>query len=207
LAAAFSLRRSISDEQAAGNQFQRSRRRKLLRASMMLDRPPFLLPVSLLASGGAVSLHTSKRKPRIARRSNMARLHSDVLPDVLVKHTGLPRPRVTQTIRQLKAGGRIAAGRPFAPPLTARDVARLVLALSARSPSTAVAHEREVGRIRLTEGIGEPTAEAAIIATIVEVRQPSGSSVYGTLDGHGFTALNIIPIPTVRAIACQLIEI
>lgn len=148
------------------------------------------------------------------------RIHTDVLPDVLVRETRLPRPFINQTIRHLKAAGRIAAGRPYAPPLTARDIARIVLALSATSPGTAVAHERAVGRLTLADGDGPATVEAAIVALIeasassgqvavnsafVEIRHPEGSATYGTLP-EGATTIFVIPTSAVHAIAGGLIN-
>ncbi|TIN94613.1 MAG: hypothetical protein E5Y03_31865 [Mesorhizobium sp.] len=146
------------------------------------------------------------------------RVHTDILPDVLVSHTRLPRPFVTQVIRQMKAAGRISAGRPYAPPLTARDIARLVLALSAPSPGSAVGHERDVGRLHRTDGQGEPTAEAEIIALIeraspsgqiaitgafVEIRSPD-LVAYGSLP-DGANTFFVIPIAAMQAIAGTLL--
>ncbi|MER9494100.1 hypothetical protein NKI86_19980 [Mesorhizobium sp. M0320] len=148
------------------------------------------------------------------------RIHSDLLPDVLVSETRLPRPFVCQVIRQAKAAGRISAGRPFAPPLTARDIARLVLALSAASPGTAVAHERDVGRLPLSEGDGPATVEAAIVALIeadqasgqiaiapsfVEIRSPASGATYGSLP-EGAATIFVISTSAVQAIACTLLK-
>ncbi|MER8921698.1 hypothetical protein [Mesorhizobium sp. M0802] len=146
------------------------------------------------------------------------RIHSDLLPDVLVSETRLPRPFVCQVIRQAKAAGRISAGRPYAPPLTARDIARLVLALSAASPGTAVGHERDVGRLPLSEGDGPATVEAAIVALIeadqasgqiaiapsfVEIRSPE-LAAFGSLPA-GANTFFVIPIAAVQAIARTLL--
>lgn len=147
------------------------------------------------------------------------RVHSDLLPDTLVRETRLPRPFVNQTIRHMKAAGRISAGRPYAPPITARDIARLALALSAATPGTAVAHERDVGRLIRSDSDGPPTVEAAVIALIeadqasgqiaianafVEIRSPGGAATYGALP-VGATTIFVIPIFAVNAIARTLI--
>lgn len=147
------------------------------------------------------------------------RIHSDILPDCLVRETRQPRPFICQVIRHMKAAGRIAAGRPYAPPLTPRDIARQILALSAASPGTAVAHERDVGRLALSDGDGPPNAEAAIISLIeaqampgqiaispssVEIRSPIGSATYGK-PPDGAVVVFVIPIAAVQAIAQTLI--
>ncbi|MER9533282.1 hypothetical protein NKI89_26230 [Mesorhizobium sp. M0309] len=146
------------------------------------------------------------------------RVHTDLLPDTLVSETRLPRPFINQTIRQMKAAGRISAGRPFAPPLTARDIARLVLALSAASPGTAVNHERDVGRLAISEGAGPPAVEAAIVSLInapptsgqiaiassfVEIRSPE-LAAFGSLPA-GANTFFVIPIAAVQAIARTLL--
>jgi hypothetical protein len=83
------------------------------------------------------------------------RLYTEILPDVLVAQTKLPRAMIEVTLRRLREGGRIPKGYRHAPPLDAGDIARILLGLSAMSPTAAVDQERDVGALRLAEGHGE----------------------------------------------------
>lgn len=145
------------------------------------------------------------------------RIHSDILPDVLVRYARLPRSRVMQTIRQLKAAGRISAGRPYAPPIVAKDVARLVLGLASPSSGRAPEFERDVGGLRGPDG----TAEAALVNIIetgqfegqiavahsfVEVRTPSSVHLYGEVP-VGAVSLVVIPISAVHSISKEIINV
>ena len=62
----------------------------------------------------------------------MAALHTNILPRALGL-TGLPRGKIRQTIDRLKSAGRITQGTPGpnSEPVSAHDIARVLLGLSA----------------------------------------------------------------------------
>ncbi|MGX9574079.1 hypothetical protein [Mesorhizobium sp. f-mel] len=97
----------------------------------------------------------------------MAQIHGVVLPDVLVRNTRIPRPRVIQTLRRLKEASRITDGRAYAAPLSSLDVGRIVLALSATTPIDCADHESGIGSLPLAAGddLGK-TAEAALMRLV-----------------------------------------
>ena len=156
------------------------------------------------------------------------RLHSQVLPDAIVRNTRLPRTLVTTTIRHLKEAGRIPRGYRHAPPLSPRDLARIILGLSAMSPTAAVEHERAVGRLPLAEGDGEATAEDALVAIIrgatpheeaangkvligqitpiVEIRAGQDSVIYRTRQPRGAQVTFTISTHAIRAMAHALLQ-
>ncbi|RCW80925.1 hypothetical protein [Phyllobacterium bourgognense] len=88
------------------------------------------------------------------------------MPGVIQTATGLPLPFIRQVIIALKKGRRIGVGRPISPTTTPRDVARIVLALSASSLGLAGDAEWRVGRLHLFAGAGKETAETELLDLI-----------------------------------------
>lgn len=82
----------------------------------------------------------------------MARPWMDLIPDAVVSLTRLPRQHVSATIRFLKERGHISTGRPYAPPLNDREIARIVLALAAPA-------RRHIPAILLAARITTPTGQ------------------------------------------------
>jgi hypothetical protein len=143
------------------------------------------------------------------------RIHSDQLPDSIVRHFRQPRPRVDQTLRGLKAASRIPAGRPFAPPLDARDVARITIGLAAPTSGGAVAFEREVGRLTDNAGrtaesamaaiaSGAEADQVAVAADFVEIRSAGIATVFGLVPA-GVVRLTVIPAAAIRAVGQEII--
>lgn len=156
------------------------------------------------------------------------RFHTEKLPDAVVAHTRLPRSMVETTIRRMKEAGRIPKGFRHAPPLTAKDLARFVMGLSAMSPTAAVEREKAVGRIaegaliELVEacaGIRPPKFDLASGEVVIGQTEStleihathtdgtSASLSYGKLEPDlpcrtTFT----ITIPAIRAIARDLMD-
>lgn len=85
---------------------------------------------------------------------------------IIARETQLPHAFVRQVVAALKARDRISTGRPISPPTTPRDIARILLALSAGTPGRAVDTEGRVGCLPLLLGDGEPSAEGEIVAII-----------------------------------------
>jgi hypothetical protein len=97
------------------------------------------------------------------QREADVRLHTEQLPDAIVAATGLSRPLVEVTLRRLKESGHISKGGQHAPPLTSRDLARIVFGLAAMSATAAAAHCTEVAMLPLAEGDTiDGCAEAAL---------------------------------------------
>ncbi|MFD1985904.1 hypothetical protein ACFSOZ_26000 [Mesorhizobium newzealandense] len=126
---------------------------------------------------------------------------------------------MVQTLRRAKEAARIGSGRPFAPPIAERDIARMLLALSAPSPSRAVEHEKATGRLVSPDGL---TVESAIMALLsadategqiavsqdgrfVEIRTLDGVRTFGSPCG-GFVSVFIIPIAAIVVIGGELLN-
>lgn len=80
--------------------------------------------------------------------------------------TALPIPFIRQVVLALKQRRRIGMGRPISPPITPRDIARIVLGLSASSLGLAADTEWKIGRLPLFAGDGQQTAEAELVDLI-----------------------------------------
>lgn len=80
----------------------------------------------------------------------------------------LPIRTVRQTVDALKARDRIGSGRPISPPITARDLARIILALTSPTLRGCVDHEMRLGAISLFTGDGQPTVETQLSDMIEE---------------------------------------
>lgn len=84
----------------------------------------------------------------------------------IARETQLAPALIRQVVAALKARDRIGTGRPISPPTTPRDIARILLALSAGTPGKAVDTSDRVGSLPLLLGDGEPSAEGEIVAII-----------------------------------------
>ena len=121
---------------------------------------------------------------RAKRRKGFAmQTYSQCLPDAFVRHLLLPRSMVTLTIRKLREAGRITRGYRMAPPPGQRDIARIVLALSAMKPTAAVEHGRTTGRLCGPGGNAEDALvdliEAAVGIANHDVDLTNGEVVIG----------------------------
>lgn len=85
---------------------------------------------------------------------------------VLARELGLPRPFVRNVTRRLKDAGRIGAARPVPPPLTSRDLARMILACCAVAPVHAPATAENIGTLPRVAGAGAINVEVELIDLI-----------------------------------------
>ncbi|UVK44834.1 hypothetical protein BPNPMPFG_000299 [Mesorhizobium sp. AR07] len=96
--------------------------------------------------------------------------HYHALPEAL-SLLDLPRGKVRSTVERLKAANSITRGNfggHESPPITARDVATILLALASPTASGAAVTATTLGRLPIYYGSGPPTALDAI-TSIVEV--------------------------------------
>jgi hypothetical protein len=98
--------------------------------------------------------------------------------DVIARELGLPSSIVHNSLRKLKETGRIAGRRPVSPPLTSRDLARIILGLAAPLPVNAPGVEQTLGSLPRTSGDGAVNAETEIVDLLDE----AAGTVHGNID-------------------------
>lgn len=98
--------------------------------------------------------------------------------ETLARELGLPSSLIHNTIRKLKEQGRVAAAKRIAPPLTSRDLARIILGLAAPLPVNAPCVEQTLGSLPRTAGDGAINAETEIVDLLDE----AAGAVHGNID-------------------------
>jgi hypothetical protein len=98
----------------------------------------------------------------------MAAVHTAALPGAL-RLLGLPHGKIRATLDALKTAGSITKGHHGgydSPPITPRDITRIVLGLSAVRHADAATTSSALGDLPLFAGDGPPTAESALVAMV-----------------------------------------
>lgn len=81
---------------------------------------------------------------------------------VIARELGLTIAHVHNAVRRLREAGHIESGRPVAPPLTSRDLARMILGQCAQLPVNAPEIESKIGALPRISGDGATTAETEL---------------------------------------------